>query len=181
MESLSDLFERAAGTVESASGGAMPAPDVAGLLGLLGYRDADPVAAPHRAALLRAAARFRRLFRLAVPDAPGLCFFGAEVDPATFGAPGHGLPPVSSAGSGLSWGTAFECCVGEGIEYLAGTRPTHLGEKTAASPEGMASLDPASQAFVAAVLDHCSVPAGRPIGWTLRPAAARPRARPLPA
>ncbi len=174
MESLSDLFERAAGTVESASGSAMPPPDVAGLLGLLGYRDADPVAAPHRAALLRAAARFRRLFRLAVPDAPGLCFFGAEVDPATFGAPvgtplgalGHGLPPVSSAGSGLSWGTAFECCVGEGIEYLAGIRPTHFGEKTAASPEGMASLDPASQAFVAAVLDHCRVPAGRPIGWT---------------
>jgi len=169
MEFLSDLFERAAGTVEAASGDAMPPPDVAGLLGLLGYRDADPIAAPHRAALLRAAARFRRLFRLAVHDAPGLCFFGAEVDPATFvalGVPGDGLPLVRSAGSGLSWGTAFECCVGEGIEYLAGIRPTHLDEEIVASSEGMASLDPASQLYVAAVLDHCSVPAERPIGWT---------------
>lgn len=166
MGSLSNLFERAAGAVEAASGSALPPPDVAELLGLLGYQDADPVAASHRAALLRAAARFRRVFRLAVPDAPGLCFFGAEVDPATLGAPSQGLPPVSSAGSGLSWGTAFECCIGEGIEYLAGIRPTPPGDEAAASREGSASLDPAAQAFVAAVLDHCGVPAARPISWT---------------
>jgi ribosomal protein S12 methylthiotransferase accessory factor len=165
MESQSDLFGRAAGALEAAPGSATPSPDVAGLLGLLGYGDGDSFAAPQRAALLRAAARLPRLFRLAVPDAPGLCFFGAEVDPATVGATGRGLPIASSAGSGLDWGTAFECCIGEAIEYLAGIWPPNLGGRIATPQDGMRSLDPASSAFVAAVLAYCGVPASRPIAW----------------
>ena len=159
-----DLFARAAATLDAASAGAAPAPDVAGLLDVLGYRRADPLAAPHRAALLRAAARFR-VFRLAAPDAPGLCFFGAEVDPAIAGAPGSGLPPASAAGSGLSWGAAFEACIGEGIEYLATIRPEHADADRAAPRERLAALHPTSRAFVAAVLDACEVPADRPIDW----------------
>ncbi len=159
MAVLSDLFARAAATLDAAPGHAVPSPDVAGLLDLLGYRDGDPRAAPHRAALLRAATRFR-LFRLAAPDAPGLCFFGADT-----GAPGPGLPPVSAAGSGLSPGAAFESCIGEGIEYLSGVRRKHAGDDQATPRQRMASLHPTSRAFVAAVLDHCEVPLDRPIGW----------------
>ena len=39
----------------------------------------DPAAAANRMALLRAAARFSRVFQLSAPEAPGLVFFGAEV------------------------------------------------------------------------------------------------------
>ena len=50
----------------------------ADLLRTLGYDDGDTDATAGRIRLLRSAAQFRRLFRLPVPDAPGLTFFGAE-------------------------------------------------------------------------------------------------------
>ena len=40
----------------------------------------------NRTALLRAAAQFSRVFQLSAPEAPGLVFFGGEVDPSTIAA-----------------------------------------------------------------------------------------------
>src|SRR5262245_36262902 len=45
-----------------------------------------PAAAAGCARLLRAATRFRRIFELAAPEAPGLTFFGAEAEPSSVGA-----------------------------------------------------------------------------------------------
>ena len=85
-----------------------------GLLARLGYLDGAAELAVHRAALLRAAAGFQRIFTIPATDAPGLVALGAEVV--------HGVvdqPPASVSGAGLTFGRAFEACVGEGIEHLS--------------------------------------------------------------
>ena len=72
--------------------------EVPGLLRYLGYDDGDAIRAEGRARMLRAAARFRRLFLLSVPDAPGLVFFGGEADPAALGRqPRACRPPACRA------------------------------------------------------------------------------------
>jgi ribosomal protein S12 methylthiotransferase accessory factor len=73
----------------------------------------------HRALLLHAAAQFTRLFQLDAPDAPGLSFFGAEIDPSGIVSGVVGHRSVSASGVGLSLRSAFEGCIGEGIEYLS--------------------------------------------------------------
>ena len=142
-----------------------PDPASAGLLRSFGYDDGDAVAAPARARMLRAAATFRRLFRLPVPDAPGLVFFGAQADPADLGPHNAGLPVGSFAGSGLDPRRAFESCVGEGIEYLSQFAqpddPLATGPITAYA----AQLNPASRSFVAAVLAAADIATDRPISW----------------
>jgi ribosomal protein S12 methylthiotransferase accessory factor len=92
---------------------------VDGLLRFLDYHDADVALRQSRARLLRAAARFRRLFHLPVPDAPGLIFLGGKADPACLGAAYAALRVGSLSGSGVTPQRAFEACVGEGIEYLS--------------------------------------------------------------
>ncbi|WP_186390061.1 YcaO-like family protein [Stappia sp. TSB10P1A] len=73
------------------------------------------------AALLAVAARLERLFELALPDAPGLYCFGAEVRPEEFGAaPGA---RGSLSGVGETRLAAFRACVGEAVEYLAQFEP----------------------------------------------------------
>ena len=69
--------------------------------------------------LYRLADRFKRLFRLRSPFAPGLAFIGGEVDPGlvSSGFAGHGL--VSVAGNGPSVPVALASCIGEGIEFLS--------------------------------------------------------------
>jgi hypothetical protein len=62
-------------------------------LGRLGYRNNAPSRTPHRARILRAAARFTRLVTLEAPDTPGLVAVGAEADPACLGLSGQ---PVGS-------------------------------------------------------------------------------------
>ena len=114
---LSALFERAADGM-SAPGPVSAESDVAALLNALGY-DAPAHGPDNRAALLRAAARFKRIFELHAPDAPGLVFFGGEVEPAII-ASGHArAAAVGVGGTGLSPRDAFEACVAEGIEYLS--------------------------------------------------------------
>ncbi len=95
------------------------APDGAArdLLTRLGYLDGTEALIAHRAALLRAASRFHRMFKLQAADAPGLIALGAEVDPACVGSPGAPLASVSGCGSTLR--QAFESCVGEGVEHLS--------------------------------------------------------------
>jgi len=115
--------------------------------------------------MLRAAAMFRRLFRLPAPDAPGLVFFGAEADPADLGSQNAGLSVSGFAGSGLDPRRAFEACVGEGIEYLSQfAQPNDpLAAGTSAAYAG--SLDPGAYRFVEAVLTACHIPADRPVSW----------------
>ena len=88
-----------------------------GLLRHLEYDDDQPELAPHRSALLRTAARFRRVFALRAPHAPNLVVLGADVDPSALGA---GSGPIGHvAGTGLNFRQAFEACVGEGVEYAS--------------------------------------------------------------
>lgn len=113
----SALFARAADVVSDPQ--TMPfEDDVAALLSSLGY-DMPPPSSDNRAAMLRAAARFERIFELNAPEAPGLVFLGGEVAPAMVAADHARAAPVSVGGTGLSTREAFEACVAEGIEYLS--------------------------------------------------------------
>jgi ribosomal protein S12 methylthiotransferase accessory factor len=120
-QALAETFARAADYLASPHAGARPEDDVAGLLQSLEY-DAEPGTAElsaNRTALLRAAAQFSRVFQLSAPEAPGLVFFGGEVDPSTIAADHDRAPLTGVGGMGLSMRTAFEACIGEGIEYLS--------------------------------------------------------------
>jgi ribosomal protein S12 methylthiotransferase accessory factor len=93
---------------------------VRSLLMALDYSQRDPPSVnQHRARLLQAAAGFTRLFQLRSPDAPGLTFFGAEVDPGGIDPGGIGQPRLPASGVGLSFRSAFEGCIGEGVEHLS--------------------------------------------------------------
>jgi ribosomal protein S12 methylthiotransferase accessory factor len=135
------------------------------LLRYLGYDDGDATQAEGRARMLRAAARFRRLFLLPVPDAPGLIFFGGEVDPATLGKQQQGLPIGYLAGSGLGPKRAFEACVGEGIEYLS--QFIQAGDPIESGPltgYGKAH-DVHVSGFISEVLSLDKIDADRSIAW----------------
>jgi ribosomal protein S12 methylthiotransferase accessory factor len=137
----------------------------ADLLRYLGYDDGDVEATAGRARMLRAAALFRRLFRIPMPDAPGLVFFGAEADPATLGPHNAGLPIGGFAGSGLDPQRAFESCVGEGIEYLSQFAQPDDELQSGRLAAYAETIDPDARRFVVAVLAACDVPADRPIAW----------------
>jgi ribosomal protein S12 methylthiotransferase accessory factor len=140
-------------------------PAAGDLLRYLGYDDGDATASAGRARMLRAGADFRRLFRLPVPDAPGLVFFGAEADPASLGRHNTGLPVGGFAGSGLNPQRAFESCVGEGIEYLSQfAQPGDPMEPGVISTFGE-SLDPIAYGFVHAVLFTCGISRDDAIDW----------------
>jgi ribosomal protein S12 methylthiotransferase accessory factor len=115
--------------------------------------------------MLRAAARFRRLFLLPVPDAPGLIFFGGEADPATLGKPQEGLPVGNLAGSGLSPKRAFEACVGEGIEYLS--QFVQAGDPIESGPftDYAEAYDAHVSGFISEVLSVSMIEADRSIAW----------------
>ncbi len=114
MAALAELFRAAAAML--AGGAAVQGPPRE-FLARLDYFDDAPGQAPHRAAMLRAAAGFVRVFTLEEPQAPGLIAMGAEVDPACVGMLGEPLASVS--GTGLTFRQAFESCVGEGVERLS--------------------------------------------------------------
>ncbi|WP_428536686.1 YcaO-like family protein [Rhodopila sp.] len=159
--SWSDRLNAAAHTISRPDADAR----AGGLLKYLGYDDGETLAAPTRARMLRAAATFRRLFRLPAPDAPGLVFFGAEADPARLGSLNAGLPVGGFSGSGLDPRRAFESCVGEGIEYLS--QFAHPEDPLATGPIAAyaASLDPASHGYAKAALAAAGITADWPIAW----------------
>ncbi len=136
-------------------------PDVDGLLRYLGYGDGpgEPTA---RARMLRAAAKFRRIFQIPVPDAPGLIFFGGEADPGVLDGLAPGLPVGSLAGSGLSPERAFESCVGEGVEYLS--QFLRSSDRVELDTRRR-SQDEQVDVFIRALLAACQVPATQRIAW----------------
>jgi len=111
---LAELLRAAAAMLISGTAAEGPPRD---LLARLDYLDDAIEQAPHRAAMLRAASGFNRIFMLEPVDAPGLVALGAEVDPASMGA--LGVPLSSVSGTGLTFREAFESCVGEGVERLS--------------------------------------------------------------
>jgi ribosomal protein S12 methylthiotransferase accessory factor len=135
------------------------------LLRYLGYDDGNTAKAEERARMLRAAARFRRLFVVPVPDAPGLVFFGGEADPATLGTRQEGSPIGNLAGSGLSPHKAFEACVGEGIEYLSQFVQADDTIQSGSLADSGDAYDAHSKRFISEVLAVSKVDAGRSIAW----------------
>jgi ribosomal protein S12 methylthiotransferase accessory factor len=118
--------------------------------------------ARHRACLLQAASRFKRIFELVAPDAPGLVSFGAELDPALADPLHAGSPLVGVSGVGVSLQDAFQGCVGEGIEYLS---QLQIGDDLLepAGP-GDAGLGPRTQEFLYAYSRHRLRPAAE-LSW----------------
>jgi ribosomal protein S12 methylthiotransferase accessory factor len=108
----------------------------------------------HRAWLLQAASRFKRVFELAAPDAPGLVSFGAELDPAIADPLHAGSPAVSVSGVGLSLQEAFQGCIGEGVEYLSQLQTGSDVLETFDAGDPAAALDPLGQDFLAAFAAH---------------------------
>lgn len=133
---------------------APPSGEAADFLAQLEYLDGAQDAAGNRAALLRAAAGFRRLFALTCDDAPGLVALGAEVDaPMAAGV----------SGVGLTFRQAFEACAGEAVEYLSQFPiPTDPIEVLAAD-EALAQADAAMQALWQRLSSYRRA---EPIAWT---------------
>jgi ribosomal protein S12 methylthiotransferase accessory factor len=108
----------------------------------------------HRACLLKAASRFKRVFELAAPDAPGLVSFGAEFDPALADPLQAGSPIVGVSGVGLSLQEAFQGCIGEGIEYLSQLQAGSDVLETAEAGDPAARLGPSAREFLKAFTAH---------------------------
>src|SRR5262245_16484643 len=70
-------------------------------------------------AAVHLARRLARVFRLPPPDAPGLCFLGAELDPALLPIPGQSHALISVSGKGRDLTQAVLSCVGEAVEYAS--------------------------------------------------------------
>ena len=153
---------RAAAAALSGTGEASPDEHI---LHYFGYDNADDAEAPRHVRMLIAAATFRRLFRLPMPDSPGLVFFGAEADPADLGPHNLGLGVGGFAGSGLDRRRAFKSCVGEGIEYLSQFAEAGDPLQSATIAVLGLTLDAKSYGFVEAILTECGVSIDRALNW----------------
>jgi ribosomal protein S12 methylthiotransferase accessory factor len=135
---------------------------------VLGYATATQFAtdneARHRGYLLKAASRFKRVFELAAPDAPGLISFGAEFDPALADPLQAGSPIVGVSGVGLSLQEAFQGCIGEGIEYLSQLQTGSDVLESSDAGDPAAALGPSGQDFLAAFAAHRLRPDAR-LSW----------------
>jgi len=108
----------------------------------------------HRAALLKVASRFARVFELTAPDAPGLICFGAEFDPVLADPLQAGSPVVGVSGVGVSLQEAFQGCIGEGIEYLSQLQTGNDALERARRGDPAAELGPQGRTFLAAFSAH---------------------------
>jgi ribosomal protein S12 methylthiotransferase accessory factor len=156
------LFARAAALLMGEFTESSAEPEARLLLEALGYAEAGVPAGGgepgpenrNRACLLKAASRFRRVFELAAPDAPGLVCFGAEFDPSLADPLQAGSPIVGVSGVGLSPQEAFQGCIGEGIEYLSQLQTGNDVLETSGEADAAAALSPMGQAFLAAFAAH---------------------------
>ena len=79
----------------------------------------SPASIHNRAALLSLASRLKDIFHLPTRHPSKAYFFGAIIEPETFGFFGFGKHPVGVGGRGQTIQQAFEGCVGEAAEYLS--------------------------------------------------------------
>jgi ribosomal protein S12 methylthiotransferase accessory factor len=164
---MPDLFARAASVLMGEFTEKFAEPEVRLLLEALGYAEAGVRAGGgepdeenrNRACLLKAASRFRRVFELAAPDAPGLVCFGAEFDPGLADPLQAECPLVGVSGVGLSLQEAFQGCIGEGIEYLSQLQTANDVLETSCADDPAAALGPSGRAFLAAFAAHRLRPA----------------------
>jgi ribosomal protein S12 methylthiotransferase accessory factor len=156
-------------TFRAAAAMLMGAADAAGrpwdLLARLGYLDGTTEGARHRAALLRAASSFQRIFALESADAPGLIVLGAEVDPSLIDVQGASLGSV--AGAGLTFREAFEACVGEGVEYLSQHAAAEDIIERLTADDALADATPALRALWEQLLPFCRNHATALTAWTI--------------
>jgi ribosomal protein S12 methylthiotransferase accessory factor len=156
------LFARAAALLMGEFTERFAEPDARLLLEALGYAEAEVFAGRgepdsgnrNRACLLKAASRFKRVFELAAPDAPGLVCFGGEFDPGLADPLQAGSPIVGVSGVGLSLQEAFQGCIGEGIEYLSQLQTANDVLETSGTGDPAAALGPSGQTFLAAFAAH---------------------------
>ena len=146
---LSDLFHAASKVllVDVAAEG-----PVRDLLAHLDYLNGTAAQESSRAALLRNAAMFHRIFSLESPDAPGLVALGAEVDPASAGGPPG--PPGSVSGTGVTFQRAFEACVGEGVEYVSQFATPADTTMHVTADEALAAASPGLRTLWASLRPH---------------------------
>lgn len=144
---MNQFFAKAADILEaSAANGSMPLPgDEVQFLNDVQYLPQDTASmlsgeeVSQKVRLLRAAARFERMFLIPMPHAPGLLLMGAEVHPATLDPAYAGRDAGSATGVGWTLREAFEACVGEGVEYLS---QFELPSDTVGSTAGVPMIDP---------------------------------------
>jgi ribosomal protein S12 methylthiotransferase accessory factor len=161
---LADWLHAAAKALASAAERATNAGD-SSLLRYLDYDDGNHALTEGRVRMLRAATLLRRLFLLPVPDAPGLVFFGGEIDPGVLGEQHAGLPIGNLAGSGLSPQRAFEACVGEGIEYLSQFVHSEDPHERGLLRDYVGA-DGHARRFISSILTSSEIDADRQIAWT---------------
>jgi ribosomal protein S12 methylthiotransferase accessory factor len=164
------LFEEAAQVVERAAPLAEVDARARDLLVALRY-DKPPEAAfaegdvVNRAALLRAAAGFVRVFQLPSVDAPGLVFFGAEVEGGVVTPGGRDHRKIGVSGAGLSARPAFEGCIAEGVEWLSqletGREPLLRGRPA----DYLRKLGPVTAEAVGALLHHANLSPDEDMDW----------------
>jgi ribosomal protein S12 methylthiotransferase accessory factor len=165
MNQVADLFERSATALLQGEGPSEARNDVRALIQALGYDDGDAVLSRHRGALLRAAAKLKRVFQLEAPDAPGLIFFGGEADPSFLAQTPADCRIGGLSGSGLSMRKAFESCIGEGIEYLSQFQLDEAGLDYGTIAERMPAMHPRSRDFIAALAQCRAIPFDRDLAW----------------
>jgi len=133
------------------------------LLKRLEYLDGARDAVPHRAAVLRVAAGFQRIFSLPAEDAPGLIALGAEADPGGLGV--VDAPAGAVSGTGLTFRQAFESCVGEGAEYISSFATLDDAVVCLNEQEALAEATPAMRALWERMQTFRRDPAGARTGW----------------
>jgi ribosomal protein S12 methylthiotransferase accessory factor len=156
-QALAALFGSAAAILMGETAAEGPALD---LLTRLDYLDGAVDAVPRRAALLRAAAGFQRIFSLRAEDAPGLVALGAEVDAGCLGV--ADAPTGGVSGTGLNFRQAFEACVGEGVEFIAQFATPDDALLSLTPEEALADATPALRALWARVQPYRRDPVNDP-------------------
>jgi ribosomal protein S12 methylthiotransferase accessory factor len=159
-QTLAEVLGTAATILTGNSAAEGPALD---LLQRLDYLDGKTDSVPHRVALLLAAGRFQRIFSLPAEDAPGLVVLGAEVDAGCLGV--ADAPTGGVSGAGLSFRQAFESCVGEGAEYIAGFATPDDAVVSLNAEDALAGATPALLALWAQVQMYRRGPAAARTDW----------------
>jgi ribosomal protein S12 methylthiotransferase accessory factor len=167
------LFQNAADTLLSPSGN--PDPRTMQLLEALNYRwsrggEEEDTAVrelrEHRAALLRVAARFERIFQLDAALAPGLVFLGGELLAMEADSPTATGARISVTGKGVTFQEAFESCVGEAVEYLSQVEIEDEQLEQSQEGDALSTLDQVSRRYIEHLLASHRV-ANRPISWVV--------------
>jgi ribosomal protein S12 methylthiotransferase accessory factor len=167
-----DLFERAAARL--AKDTSARDAEAQALLAALGYEpgsgdaekaEPEPEGGSRRVALLRVAAKSRRIFQLRSPTAPGLICFGARFSPGVAGELHKEAPDISVSGVGLTMQAAFQACIGEAVEYLSQLETGEEGlERTSDADPRLAGLSEGSRAFLTELI-RAQTPAVTELDW----------------